>query len=170
MTEVSFLGVSAYPEGTMSDIATCRRCKVTRPVTDFSPNQPNCKPCRAEIERARRAAARGDSNVRELPKRKAAEAELDAVEWVRPMDHLGRGPHEAELEATLERLDLGEVDRAVVRLCRTLARSMDFCMGDPKDTALMAPKYLQALKALKATPDTATPAAEETATLRLASY
>lgn len=105
----------------------------------------------------------------ELPKRKPAEVEPTELLAVGAASG-GRGPHEAKLEEALERLDLRGADVAAVALCRTLARSMDFVLGDPKDVAMLAPKYLAALRALKATPDTAPPAAQEAPGLRLTAY
>lgn len=81
------------------------------------------------------------------------------------------GPYLAELERTLATLDLREVDCALAGLARGLARGMDGAYGDPREVALIAPKYLQALKALCVTRDTAPAVVEENpAALRLASY
>lgn len=88
-----------------------------------------------------------------------------------PSDRPRMGPYLAELERTLATLELREVDAALVGLCRGLARGMDGTYGDPRELALISPKYLAALKALCVTRDSAAPAAQETASpLRVASY
>lgn len=157
--------------------ATCTRCKASKPVEDFSPDprrasgiHPHCRSCKAETERKRRATAKTNANVTPMarpPRDLDQRPELLAPP---PSGTPGMGPYLAELERTLATLDLREVDCALAGLARGLARGMDGAYGDPREVALIAPKYLAALKALCATRDTAPAAAGEGPTLRLAAY
>lgn len=160
------------------DTATCTRCQARKPIGDFPADStrttghyPHCKACRAESDRARYQRRKANANVKPLPKRKPVDLHREtALLDPPPSDRPGMGPHLAELERTLERLDLQDVDAALAGLARTLARGMDGAFGDARTVAMIAPKYLAALKALCVTRDTAPAAAEEGPSLRLAAY
>lgn len=82
----------------------------------------------------------------------------------------GLGPYAAACERTLATLDLQDGDAAAASVARGLARALDGAYGDGRELAVLAPRYLAALKALLATRESAPAVAESPAAPALTAY
>lgn len=149
---------------------TCTRCRAVKPVTEFgtdsrraSGRKARCRACEAELARERRARPpRSPGLVLAMPARTdPGEPDPPAGSGREDQDDAGAdedlylGPYAAALEKTLKELSLRDVDAAAVSVARGLARAMDGAYGDPNQVTVISPRYIAALKALRATRDTA---------------
>lgn len=131
--------------------ARCSKCRATKPVEAFSPDKrrpsgvaARCKVCRAAD--ARQGTARAPlALVVDFPPRPAP-----PLEEIPPTP---AGVHAVQLERTLATAGLTDADAAAVSVVRTLAGVLDraHVMCDEHMVAVISPKYLAALKALRLT-------------------